>query len=201
MADKLVEITEEEFLRLRNLNGFANNLLQNPEAAKLLEKAAKIVNPNIKTPRLDQEAASTAPLAAVNETLAKLNKRLDDEAAARQNDQLIAQAQSQREAGIRALRQQGWNDTGIAEIEKVMTEKGIMDPLDAAAIFEARHPAPTPAMPGSTGSFNFNETMNAAQQDDSIASLLKTHGKEAQGLEAVTNKMILDTLTSVRTNR
>lgn len=193
------EITEEEYIRLNRLNGFANQLLQNPESAKLLEKAAKIVDPNIRTPRLDQEAVANAPLAAVTETLAKLNQRLDDEAAARQNQVLIDSASRQREEGIRALRVQGWNDAGIAEIEKVMAEKGILDPVDAAIVFEKRQPLPTPAMPGSNGTFDFNKTMHAGQQTDAdIKALLKTGGKESAGLDAVTNKLIGDTLQQVR---
>ena len=76
-----------------------------------------------------------------------LNKRLDEEAAARANDNAVAAANRQREAGLATLRKQGWNDQGIAEIEKVMAEKGIMDPVDAAIVFEKRHPAPTPTMP------------------------------------------------------
>lgn len=192
------EITEEEYIRLNNLNGFARTMLANPESAKLLEQAAKIVNPNIQTPRLAQEAALTAPIAAVQETLVALNKRLDDEAAARANQAAVDAANANRAKGISALRQQGWNDAGIAEIEKVMTEKGIADPLDAAIVFEKRYPPATPAMPGSAGAFNFNDTLHATNQDDDIKALLKTRGKEANGLEAISNKMIADTLADIR---
>lgn len=192
------EIPEEEYLRLQNLNGFASSLLQNTEAAKLVEKAAKLVNPNIRTPRLDQEAASTAPLTAITESLQKLNQRLDEEKAQRENENAVAAATRQREDGIRRLRQQGWNDTGIAEIEKVMTEKGIMDPVDAAIIFEKRHPAPTPAMPGSAGGFNLAERMHATDvADENVAKLLKA-GKDSRAADVIGDKFAMEVLHDIR---
>lgn len=195
------EITEQEYLRLRRLDQFAGSLLNNEESARLVEQAAKIVNPNIKTPRLDRAAAATAPLAAISESIEKLSKRMDEEATARANQAAVDAANAKRTEGISALRKQGWNDAGIEQIEKIMTEKGIADPLDAAVVFERRYPPPTPAMPGSNGTFNFNETLNSANPDEDIKKLLKTRGRDSEGLEAVSNKMIADTLQQVRSGQ
>lgn len=192
------EITEEEYVRLQNLNGFARTMLANPESARLLEAAAKVVNPNIKTPRLDAAAAAQAPLAKIEESLTALSKRLDDEAAARANNDAVAAANAKRAEGIAALRKQGWNDQGIAEIEKVMTERGIANPLDAAAVFEKIHPAPPPSMPGS---FNFNDTITQAKPDEDIKKLLATRGRETNGLDAIVGKMTADTLADIRSGQ
>ena len=195
------EVTEEEYQRLTRLNQFAQSMLANPEAAPLLEKAAKIVDPNIATPRLNQQIAQQAPFNAISEELSKLNKRLDDEAAARANQAAIDAANAKAAEGMNALRKDGWNDTGIAEIQKLMTERGIADPRDAAIVLERLHPPATPAMPGSNGSFNFNEVINSAKVDDDIGSMLKTMGKESNGLDAISNKMIADTLKDVRSGQ
>ena len=195
------QITEEEFIRMQNLNGFAQSMLANPESARLLEQAAKIVNPNIKTPRLDAAAAAAQPLTSITESLAALNKRLDDEAAARANNDAVHQANTQRDKDIVALRKAGWNDAGIEAIEKVRTERGIASVLDAALVFEKIHPAPAPAMPGSAGAFNLNESINTAKPDEDIKKLLATRGRETNGLEAISNKMIADTLADIRSNQ
>lgn len=194
----LVQITEEEHLRLQGLNNFAQTMLNNPEAAKLLESAAKIVNPNIKTPRLDAAAAQQAPLVKIEESLAALNKRLDEDAAARANDTAVQQANAKREAEIGQLRKKGWNDAGIEAVEKFRTERGIASALDAAILFEQLHPAPTPSMPGSAGAFNFNDSISQAKPDDDIKKLLATRGKTDQGLDAIVNKMTADTLADIR---
>lgn len=201
MTGKIVEMTEEEYLRLQRMNGFANQLLANPKSAVLVEQAAKIVNPNIKTPRLDQEAAIQQPFTQLQESMAAIQKRLDDDAAARANDAAVTAAKSKELEGIQALRKDGWNDAGITEIQKIMTERGIADPRDAAIVLERRHPAPTPAMPGSNGSFNLNETINSAKPDEDIKKLLHTRGREANGLEAISNKMIADTLADIRSGQ
>lgn len=195
------EITEDEYVRLNRLNTFAQSILANPEAAPLLEKAAKIVDPNIRTPRLDQQTAAQAPFTAITESLAALNKRLDDEAVARTNQDAINQANAKANEGISALRKDGWNDTGIAEIQKIMTERGISDPRDAAIVLERLHPPANVSMPGSNGAFNFNDAITAAKADDDISSLLKTMGKESNGLEAISNKMIADTLKDIRSGQ
>lgn len=197
----ILEIDEAEYRRLQKLQGFASQIVNNPEAAVLLEKAAKIVDPNIKTPRLDQQAAVSAPLSKIEESLAALNKRLDDEATVRQAEAAVAAARAKKEEGFNALRKAGWNDAGITEIQKIMDERQIADPADAAIVLERRHPAPTPSMPGSNGTFNFNEAINAAAPDEDIKSMLKTFGKDSNGLEAVSNRMIAKTLTDIRSGQ
>lgn len=201
MVGRIIEVTEEEWLQKSRLNDFAQKILANPEAAPHLEKAAKIVDPNIATPRLNQQAAAQAPFNAISEELSKLNKRLDEEAIARANQATIDAAAAKANAGIADLRKDGWNDTGIAEIQKVMTERGIADPRDAAIVLERLHPPASVSMPGSNGSFNFNEVVHAAKTDDDIAGLLKTMGKESNGLDAISNKMIADTLADVRSGQ
>lgn len=192
------EVPEEEYQRLARLNQFAQTILSNPEAAPLLEKAAKIVDPSIRTPRLDQQAAVQAPISKIEESLVALNKRFDEEANARAQAETLAAARAKEAEGIAQLRKAGWNDAGIAEIQKVMTEKGIADPLDAAIVFERRYPPPTPTMPGSNGTFNFNEVAHAANTDEDIKALLGTMGKDSNGLEALSNKMIEKTLADIR---
>lgn len=196
------QVTEEEYLRMQNLQGFANRMLGNPESARLLEQAAKIVDPNIRTPRLDAHVQQQQPLNQIQESISALAKRLDDEAAARNEAATIAAANATRDAGLAKLRKAGWNDTGIAKIEQVMTEKGIADPEVAAAYFERIHPTPAPSMPGSNGAFNFNEAVaNAQGDDDTIKKLLATRGRETNGLEAISNKMIADTLADIRSGQ
>ena len=55
-----------------------------------------------------------------------------------------------------------------------MDEKGITDPLDAAAIFERHHPQPAPVEPKGFGAWGF---MDNVQDDDKfVKSLLETKG-------------------------
>lgn len=191
------EISEEEYVRLTRLGQFANSMMQNPESAKLLEKAAKIVDPNARTPRLDQEQAFAAPFAAVTESIEKLNKRLDDEAAKRENEALIAKANESRQQGLRTLRARGYNDAGIAAIEGLMAEKGIIDPLDAEAVFLARHPQPSVGKPNGTG-INMPEMIHAgAEADKHVDRMLKAGNKQRE-LDVVGDQFAMDVLKDLR---
>lgn len=192
-----VEIDEAEFLRLSKLNNFVHAGLQNPEAAKLIEKAAKMIDPNIKTPRLDQEAAIQTPMQQMQEQMSALSKKIDDDAAARTQNQTLAALNKTRDDGIRELRRTGWTDDGIKAVEKLMDEKGILDPLDAAAIHEKHHPPQAPAMPGSSGGWNFAE----AVQDDSdvdLKKLIETRGEADAVVNSIAHKALAEVRSQAR---
>lgn len=192
------EITEEEYVRLNQLSAFANSMMQNPEAAKKLEEAAKLVNPNVRTPRLDEEARIAKPLATIQESIAKLNERLDAEKQARENEHIVAEAARQRADGIAKLRARGYNDSGIAEIEKLMTEKGIIDPLDAETLFVARHPQPPMAKPGAIGGLNMAELIHGGEKTDAhIDNMLKS-GNNDRALDVIGDQFALDVLKDLR---
>lgn len=191
------EITEEEYLRLTRLQQFADSMMQNSESAVLLEKAAKLVNPNVRTPRLDQEAALAKPLSAIQESIAKLNERLDIEKQARDNEALVAEAARVRAEGVAALRRRGYNDAGVAEIEKLMAEKGIIDPIDAEAIFLARNPQPNMNKPGAAG-LNMAELLHGGEKTDAHIDHMLKAGTNQRALDVIGDQFATDILKEVR---
>ena len=170
-----IEIDEAEYKRLAALNGFANNILKNPEAAKLLEKAAKMVDPNVKTPRLDQEAVIAQPIEELNKTVAQLQKQIEDDKAEQAKNRTLETLSRQRNEGFAQLRAQGYLDTGIEAVEKLMEAKGILDPLDAAAIYERSHPPQVPSNPTGTGAWNFMDSVSD-DSDKDLQKLIETKG-------------------------
>lgn len=188
-----VEIDEAEFLRLSKLNNFVHAGLQNPEAAKLIERASKLIDPNIRTPRLDQEAALQTPLQKMQDDMAALRKELTDRDAATTHNQTLAALASQRDEGIRALRRAGWTNDGITAVEKIMDEKGILDVEIAAAYHEKQHPPASVAMPGSSGGWNFMESV-ADDSDADLKKLIETKGE----VDTVVNHIAHKALTEVR---
>lgn len=191
-----VEIDESEFTRLSGLNNVAHAMLQNPEAAKLLEQAQKLVNPNARTPRLDQDAAVQAPIKALETQIADLNKKLAEKADEDAKNHTLNALRQQRDDGIRELRRQGWTDEGIKSVESLMETKGILDPLDAAAIFEKHNPPQTPTMPGSGGAWNFSEAIHD-DSDVDLKKLIDTKGE----VDSVTDHIARKALNEVRQNQ
>ena len=171
-----VEIDEAEFLRLQGLNNFAHKMLSHPEAGKLLEKAAKTVDPNAKTPRLDAAERSLAPVKTVADELAAFRKEIADEREANQRNQTLNALKQQRDSGLAHLRSQGWTAEGIAGVEALMEQKGLLDPLDAAVLFEKNHPPQNLAMPGA-GGWNFMDGMQTDDADADLKKLIETKGE------------------------
>lgn len=185
-----VEIDEAEFVRLQGLNNFAHKMLTHPEAGKLVEQAAKIVDPSTKTPRLDAAEHQLAPVKAMQDELAAMRKHLEDRDAEVAHNQTLTALKSQRDNGIATLRSQGWTDAGIKAVEELMEQKGILDPLDAAAIHEKHHPPQNVAMPGSTGGWNFMEGMQSDDSDADLKKLIETKGEVDSVADGIARKAL-----------
>lgn len=189
---KLIEIDEDELTRLRSLHGVASRIYSDPKARLLLEQAQKMVDPNAVTPALAQKAQIEEPIEAVRKQLTEMTARLDEEKAAREREQKLAGLKDLQQKGIAKLRQQRFTDEGIAAIEKIMEEKGILDPLDAAAIFEKHNPPQQVATPGGSGGWNFMDSIADGEAD--LKRLIETKGES----EPLLNKMVNETLNEMR---
>lgn len=185
-----VQIDEAEFLRLQSLNAFANKIAAHPDAGVLLEQAAKIVEPTIKTPRIERAEAEKAPLKALEDKIEKLTQSLSEKETQTTVAQQMAALQKLKDEGIHALRtQHKYTDEGIAKIEQIMLTKGVSDPLDAAAIFERNNPPPTVAKPHLGSSWNFadaNQNSGNEVADKALQALLQSRGEDEHALDQLT---------------
>jgi ribosome assembly protein YihI (activator of Der GTPase) len=192
---KAIEIDEDEFNRLKALQGVAAKIVANPSARKMLEQAHKTVDPNAPTPFLDQEEKMSAPIKemekAFNEKIAAMEKDRADE----KREQTLAVLAQKQKDGFSALRRQGYTDEGVAQIEKLMETKGLLDVDDAVAIFEKNNPPATPSSPsgGMTGTAWGFADVNA-DSDKSIQELIASKGQN----EHVADKMAMAALNEFR---
>jgi hypothetical protein len=192
---KTVELEEGEYNRLQALHGVAVKIAGNPQSRKLFEQAHKLVVPEAATPLLDQEKTTLEPLNALKTELsteiAALKKEREDE---KREATLAALARRQSD-GIAQLRRQGYTDEGVAAVQKLMEDKGLLEVEDAVAIFEKHNPPATPATPGggiTGGHWNFTDT--TADSDKSIVDMLASKGQN----EAVVDRMANSALMEIR---
>jgi len=198
---KMIEITEEEHNQLQALRGVAAKIVAKPESRRLLEQAQKLVDPNASTPLLDEEARNMAPVRelekTVNERIAKFEKEQDDA----KREQTLAALAKRQEDGFAALRRDGFLDEGIEKVKKLMEDKGLLDPRDAAAIFLRDNPPQMPATPsgGMTGtSWNFADT--TVDSDKDIQALIGSKGEGAVA-DAAVMRMASAALNDFRSRR
>lgn len=187
-----VEIDETELLKLQQLQTVARNMLQHPEGRKLLEKAHKLVDDKAPTPALDAEAVVNAPVAELREKFDALTKQLADEKADNEKNKRLADLQKLETAGLSALRRDGWTDEGIDGVKKLMEEKGFLDPLDAAAVFERDHPRPQPVTPSGHGAWGFMDNVQDGEKD--LKSLIESRGEN----NSLVDRMAREALADIR---
>ena len=187
-----VEIDEEDYRKMAHLQGVASQIWADPEARKLLQKAHKKVDPKAATPDLDQEAVIQAPVSALEKKFDEFIQKTEAEKAEASQATKLAQLQAQRDAGFAKLKQEKWTAEGIKRVEEVMEAKGILDPIDAAAIVEKSMPQQQPVTPGGSGSWNFMDSPADGEVD--LKRLIDTKGSQ----DRVPEKMAWDAINEMR---
>lgn len=188
-----VEIDEAEFLQNKTLRETVAKIMANPDAALMVERALKTVDPNARTPRLDQAKLVEEPVKGVEKKLddfiAAQNKANADREEANKRAQITADVQT----GLSRLRANGWLDDGIKAVEKIMEEKGILDVDIAAAYFEKLHPPQVPVSPGGAGAYNFFSDL-APEGDADLKKMIESKGES----EGVVDKIAYMALNEIR---
>jgi hypothetical protein len=137
---KMVEVDEGEYNQMVALRGVAAKIVAKPESRRLLEQAQKLVDPNASTPMLDEEARVRAPVEALEKNLTEKLAALEKERAEEKREANLAAIATRQTAGLAQLRKQGYTDEGVAAVQKLMEDKGLLDVEDAVAISNAPIP-------------------------------------------------------------
>lgn len=170
-----VELDEEDVRRYSALEKTVGSLWANPEARLLIQKAQKLVDPKAATPDLDRQAQVNAPVEALQKEFKEYVEKTEGERAEERKNARLSELSKIQDDGFKALRRQKYTDDGLAAVKKLMDEKGILDPLDAAAIFERNNPPQTPVTPGGTGgAWNFTEL--PTDGGDFVKKLIESKG-------------------------
>ena len=172
----MVEVDEVQLQQSHKLKQTVENWLKNPKAKRKILEAQKLVDPKADIPELDEPDPIEALRAESTKEIADLKKQIEEDKANRERDGRLAQLQTLKDNGIKILRtERRYLDDGIKSIEKIMEEKGILDPLDAAAIFERDHPPQAPVQQTGSGGWNFGELPASTDDADEkyVDQLLK----------------------------
>ena len=171
----MVEVDELQLQQSHKLKQTVENWLKNPKAKRKILEAQKLVDPKADIPELDEPDPIEALRAESTKEIADLKKQIEEDKANRERDGRLAQLQTLKDNGIKKLREQRYTDDGIKAVEKIMEEKGILDPLDAAAIFERDHPPQAPVQQTGSGGWNFGELPASTDDADEkyVDQLLK----------------------------
>ena len=171
----MVEVDEVQLQQSHKLKQTVENWLKNPKAKRKILEAQKLVDSKADIPELDEPDPIEALRAESTKEIADLKKQIEEDKANRERDGRLAQLQTLKDNGIKKLREQRYTDDGIKAVEKIMEEKGILDPLDAAAIFERDHPPQAPVQQTGSGGWNFGELPASTDDADEkyVDQLLK----------------------------
>lgn len=149
----MIEVDENEYRALVQNSGVikvVEQMMANPAARKKLLEARKVADPTASIPEIDAAAPVEAAVSEVTKTVAELRKEMADDKAERENTRRLDALNTQWAKGQEFLRDHGYQDDGIAAIEKFMQENGVASHKIAMAAFEREHPAPEPVTPTST---------------------------------------------------
>jgi hypothetical protein len=143
-----VTITAEQLDAYNKAMAFLNEAATSPKTRRQFETLAKALRPELETTAdiADQVAKPYV------EQLETYGKKIDDFLTAQAERDRVAEetaADRARDDSFARLRAAGYTDDGIDKITRLMVERRIPNPEDAAAVFERLHPPP-PAEVGGT---------------------------------------------------
>ena len=180
-----VEVDEVELQRLQRQNSTIQYLQKNTKAWKKVLEGYKEAVPDAKIPELEMEAAAKAPVEALEKTVKELQDQIAADKSEREKDARLSALNGTVEAGIAKLRRARWTDDGIAEVRKLMDERGILDPEIAAAYYEKQHPPQSPANPSGSGGWNF---MEPPAEDDTYVKAITASKSAADNEQLAMNE-------------
>jgi len=180
-----VQVEETELANLRAVADFVSKGLSNKEARKLLLQARKAVDPNAVIPEIDAAAPVLSQVEELRSLVSEQKKLMEQEAAARAEEKQLAEFRSNWDRQKAALRNAGWRDEGIAEVEKHAQERGIGDLEIAAAHWEKLHPPAEPVQPSGSGSWGFFD--QPGEDDKFVKAMMESHGEDESALNAEIN--------------
>lgn len=166
----MIEVDEAELARYRQITGFVQTALNNPKTRRKILEADKALNPDKAIPELDAADPLHDELKALREEMQKDRDERKAEADAKKADDDKASWDRQWSRGQDKLRDLRVSDEAIGEIEKLMTDRNIVDHEAGLALFEKMHPAPPPVMNGSSR-FGFFD--GAAKDEPDVKMLLE----------------------------
>lgn len=187
-----IEVDEEQVRADAALRATIAKITSNPKGKLLLQEAHKLVDPeNARTPELDMQAAIHEPVSKLE---AKIDKFMDEQKAdreKRERDDRLAKLAADQAAGLTRLRSSGkWTDEGIAAVEKLMAEKGILDVDIAAAAIEKQMPAAVPVTPRGHGGWNFVDMTDETDAD--LKKLVETKGQSEPLIDRMAQKALAE---------
>jgi hypothetical protein len=165
----MIEVDEAELARYRQITGFVQTALNNPKTRRKILEADKALNPDKAIPELDAADPLHDELKSIREEIQKDRDERKAEADAKKADDDKASWDRQWSRGQQKLRDLRVSDEAIGEIEKLMTDRNIVDHEAGLALFEKMHPAPPPVMNGSSR-FGFFD--GAAKDEPDVKMLL-----------------------------
>jgi hypothetical protein len=193
-----IEVDETEYANGQETIKAVREMLAHPDAALLVERARKLVKPDVPTPRLDAHKQANEPIEKLHGEIAELKKSLADKDAEREKNEKLAMLADKIEKGNAKLKSEGWTADGLKALDEFREKEGILDPIHAAAVYEKLHGAQVaPATPSSSiGSWDF--TQPSTQDEDYTKKLLETRGES----ESLVTQQAMKSLADFRgTNR
>jgi hypothetical protein len=176
---KVIEVDETDYQNGQQTIAAVREIMAHPEAALLIERARKLVKPDVPTPRLDAHKQANEPIEKLHTEIAELKKSLAEEKAETEKNSKLAMLADKVEKGNARLKAEGWTTDGLKALDEFREKEGILDPIHAAAVYEKLHGAQVaPATPsGSSGIGTWDFTAPSTQDEEFTKKLLETRGE------------------------
>ena len=188
-----IEVDEESWQQGEKLKSTLVKMMADPEAALMVERALKKVDPEAKTPRLDAQKPVEDRFDALTKNLTDLQKQLADDKTDREQQDKLRKLNANWQEGRKTILAEGYTEDGLKAVEELMEKEGIVNHKAGLAYFERLHPPQAPSTPSGSGAWNFLGDL-PTEGDDDIKKLIESRGQN----EPLADKMARVAVNEIR---
>lgn len=176
-----VEVDEAELQQLRQVQSFTNNALKNPATRAELLRIQKTLDPSVVIPEIDAADAVRKDLKGVEDRMEAFLKRQEERDANEEERRREGELQNRMRQGQEFLRSNGYTADGIAKVEALMVQEGIISYAAGQALYERLNPPSAPADHSRNNRFSGPTDHNI--RSDDYKGLWESQGNSEEWLE------------------
>jgi hypothetical protein len=189
---RIVEVDEQHLGSLKNTADIVQGMLRNPKTRRKMLEAYKEHVPTAAIPELDAMSPIEQRIGGIEQAVVEFITESRKERESEKTNSRLEQIKAEVESGRKMLKQRGYTDDGIKQLEDFRDQKGLVDYSDAIRLFEFDHPPPKVSEPD--GRMSLFDMQNKDTSDQFHKRLWDSQGEDSSAV----NQMAFDAIAELR---
>lgn len=188
-----VEIDETQLGSLQSTSKIVQQMLGNPKTRRKVLEAYKEAIPNATVPELEATAPFEERISGVEKAVTDFIKEMKESRDKEKSEAELTRIKAQVETGHKLLKERGYTEEGIKQVDAFRDQKGLIDYEDAIRLYELDHAPPQVTDPSDMRNMNmFNMVNTEADKNEFYKQLWESQGENNSAVDRAANAVLAE---------